>query len=174
MPGIVDHCWTTPSICTNGNFDTHPHLAKAFIFTNKWLMAQGLYWNKGVIHLSCLSSSQHYLQRLHKVSNSLAKSVCEVSDTVCLHSLTNKLHLWYWLPLKHISCDNILQFVTDIVQRMGVFGKLLRYAMPISSSIPSPVPHPLHAFWAIVLITITLFLFRLYVFKFSRYIGIGD
>ena len=117
---------------------TPPPPAKAFIFTNKWLMAQGLYWNMGAIPLSCLSSSQHYLQGLHKVSNSLAKSVCEVSDTVCLHPLTNKLHLWYWLPLKHISCDNILQFVTDVVQRMGLFGKLIQYAMPISSSIRSP------------------------------------
>ena len=112
-------------------------LAKAFIFTNKWFVAQGLYWNMGASLLSFLSSSQHYLQGLHKVSNNLAKSVCEVSDTVYLHSLTNKLHLWYWLPLKHISCDNILQFVTDVVQRMGGFGKLIQYAMPILSSIPS-------------------------------------
>ena len=101
-------------------------------------MAQGLYRNMGASHLSCLSSSQHYLQGLHKVSNGLAKSVCEASDTVYLHPLTNKLHLWYWLPLKHISCDNILQFVTDVVQRMGVFGKLIQYAMPLLSSIPSP------------------------------------
>ena len=105
--------------------------AKAFIFTNKWLVARGLYWNMGVSHLSCLSSSQHYLQGLHKVSNSLTKSIWEVSDTVCLHPLTNKLHLWYWLPLKHISCGNILKFVTDVVQRMGVFGKLIQYAMLI-------------------------------------------
>ena len=95
----------------------HPH---------KWLVAQGLYWNMGGSHLSCSSSSQHYLQGLHKVSNSLAKSICEISDRVCLHPLTNKLHLWYWLPLKHISCGNILQFVTDVVQRMGVFGKLIQ------------------------------------------------
>ena len=119
-----------------------PPLAKAFIITNKSLVAQGLYWNMGVSHLSCLSSSQHYLEGLHKVSNSLAKSACEVSDTVCLQPLTNKLHLWYWLPLKHISCDNILQFVTDVVQRVGVFCKLIQYAMPILSSIPSPCITP--------------------------------
>ena len=86
--------------------------------------------------------SQYYLQGLHKVSNSLAKSICEVSDTVCLHPLTNKLHLWYWLPLKHISCDNILQFVTDVVQRLGVFCKLIQYAMPILFNILSPCITP--------------------------------
>ena len=132
-------CWTTPSVYTNGDFNP---LVKAAIFTNKWLVAKGLYWNMGISHLPCLASSQHYLQGLHKVSNSLAKSICEVSDTMCLHPLTNKLHLWYWLPLKHMFCDNILQFVTD-VQRMGVVGKLIQYAMPILSNIPSPCITPL-------------------------------
>ena len=118
MPGSVDHCWTIPSVCTNGGFDSP---CKG-MFTNKWLVAHNLYWNMSASHLSCMSSSQHYIQGL----------------TVCLHPLTNKLHLWYWLPLRHISCDNILQFVPDVVQRMGVFGKLIQYAMPILSSIPSP------------------------------------
>ena len=136
MPGSVDHCWTTPIVCVPMEILTT--LAKAFIFTNKWLVAQGLYWNVGASHLSCFSSSQPYLQGLHKVSSSLAKSVCEFSDTVCLHPLTNKLHLWYWLLLKHISCDSSLQFVTDVIRRMGVLGKLIQYAMPILSSIDSP------------------------------------
>ena len=100
------------------------------------------YLNIRVSHLSCVSNSQHYLQGLHRVSNSLAKSICEVSDTVYLHPLTNKLHLWYWLPQKHNSCDNILQFVTDVVQRMGVFGNQLQYAKPILSNIPSPCITP--------------------------------
>ena len=34
-----------------------------------------------------------------------------------IHTCTNKLHLRYWLPLKHISRDNILQFVnTHFIQ----------------------------------------------------------
>ena len=40
--------------------------------------------------------------------------------------------------MKHITSDNVLQFVIDVVQRMGVFGKLIQCTMPISSSIPSP------------------------------------
>ena len=40
--------------------------------------------------------------------------------------------------MKHISSDNVLQFVTDVLQRMGVFGKLIQCTMPILSSIPSP------------------------------------
>ena len=124
----------------------------------------------GVSHLSCSSSSQHYLQELHKVSNSVAKSICEISDRVCLHPLTNKLHLWYWLPLKQISCGNILQFVTD-VQRMGVFGKLIQClfypAFLLLTSLPPCV-------WAIVLLTIILLLFMVYVLKFPRYIVLGN
>ena len=38
--------------------------------------------------------------------------------------------------MTHISSDNGLQFVTDVVQRMGVFGKLIQCTMPILSSIP--------------------------------------
>ena len=109
-------------VCVPMEILTPPPLAKTFIFTNKWLVTQGLYCSMAASHLSCFSSSQHYPQGLHKVSNSLGKSVCEVSDTVCLHPLTNKLRLRYWPPLKHISCDNILQFVTDVVQRMGVLA----------------------------------------------------
>ena len=40
--------------------------------------------------------------------------------------------------MKNISSDNVLQFVTDVVQRMGVFGKLIQCTMPILSSILSP------------------------------------
>ena len=96
------------------------------------------------------------------VSKSLAKSICEVSDTVCLHPLTNEMHLWYWLPLKHITCDNILKFVTDVVQRMEVFGKLIQNAIHILSSIPSPCITPS--------MCLSLLLFRVYVLKFSRII----
>ena len=152
--GSVDHCWTTPSVCTNGDVDTpspphtttnhHPHPtpppAKALITIRD--CGTGFILKYGSNHLSCLPSSQHYLQGLHKVSNSLVKSACEVSDAVCFKPLTNKLHLWYRLSLKYISCDNILQFVTDVVQRMGVFGKLIQYAMPILYSIPSPCTTP--------------------------------
>ena len=38
--------------------------------------------------------------------------------------------------MEHISSDNVLQFVTDVVRRMGVFGKLIQCTMPILSSIP--------------------------------------
>ena len=55
MPGSVDHCWTTPSVY-QWRFWA---LTKAFIFTNRWLVAQGLHWNMGASHLSCLPSS-HY------------------------------------------------------------------------------------------------------------------
>ena len=40
--------------------------------------------------------------------------------------------------MKHIASDKVLQFVTDVVQRMGVFGKLIQCTMHILSSIPSP------------------------------------
>ena len=39
--------------------------------------------------------------------------------------------------MKHISSDNVLQFVTDVVKRMRVFGKLIQCTMLILSSIPS-------------------------------------
>ena len=38
----------------------------------------------------------------------------------------------------NISCDNSLQFLTDAVQIVGVFPKLIQCTMPILSSIPSP------------------------------------
>ena len=134
--------------------------AKAFIFTNKWLVAQGLYWNMRASHLSCLSNSQYYPQGLHKVSNSLANPSVKLEIQCAFnHPFTNELHLRYWLPLKHISCDNILQFVTYVVQRMGRFCKLIQYIILISSSISSPCIIPLLVFWAIVLLTTILLLF---------------
>ena len=72
------------------------------------------------------------------------------------------------------SCDNILQFVTDVVQIMGVFDKLIQCTMLISSSITSPCIIPLHVFWTIVLLSIILLLFRIDVLKFSRYKVIGN
>ena len=46
-----------------------------------------------ISHASCLSSSQHYLQGFHKVSNSFWNSIFEIRNTVCLHPFTTKLHL---------------------------------------------------------------------------------
>ena len=51
---------------------------------------------------------------------------------------------------------------------MGVFGKLIQCTMPILYIIPSPYITPLHKFWAFVLLTIILLLFRVDVPKFSK------
>ena len=57
---------------------------------------------------------------------------------------------------------------------MGMFCKLIQYIILISSSISSPCIIPLLVFWAIVLLTTILLLFRIDLLKFSRYIVIGN
>ena len=91
----ADHYWTTPSVCTKGDFDTR-------------------FWNPHVkLAIQCTL--------IHSPIN----CICDID------------FLW-----SNISCDNILQFVTDVVQKMGVFGKLIQYTMPILYSIPSPCITP--------------------------------
>ena len=57
---------------------------------------------------------------------------------------------------------------------MGMFCKLIQYIILILSSISSPCIITLLVFWAIVLLTTILLLFRIYLLKFSRYIVIGN
>ena len=131
MPGRVDHCWTTPGVCTTGDFE--PSQRHSYY---KWLVAQGLYWNRG--------------------GGGGGAAICHACPTVSITSkdftrfqivLQNpsvKLEIqcaFIHLPInyiRNISCDNSLQFLTDVVQRMGVFRKLIQCTMPILSSIPSP------------------------------------
>ena len=127
MPGSVNHCWTTPSVCTNGDFDPLQRYSCSSI-SDWWHSVYIEIFGQPFVSLVQQSASPPRTS-LHKVSNSLAK---------CLHPATTKLRLQYWLALKQISCDNILQFVTDVVQRMGVFGKLIQSTVLILSSIPSP------------------------------------
>ena len=101
MPGSADHCWTTPNLCTNGDVDP----CEEFIL-------QFAIWGPAPFV-------------------TLVQQPEVVRDTFCLHPLTNKRHLKYWLALKQISSDNMVQFVTDVVQRVGVFGKLIQCTMPV-------------------------------------------
>ena len=73
-----------------------------------------------------------------------------------------------------MSCDNIVHFVTDVVPRMGVYGKLNQCAMPILSSILFPCIIPLHVFWAVVLLIIIMLVFLVDVRMFSRSIVIEN
>ena len=112
MPGSVDHCWTTPNLWTNGDVDP----CEEFIL-------QFAIWGPAPFV-------------------TLVQQPEVVNDTFYLHPLTKKRHLKYWLALKQISSDNMVEFVTDVVQRVGVFGKLIQCTMPVSS-IPSPCITPL-------------------------------
>ena len=68
-----------------------------------------------------------------------------------------------------ISCDNSIQFVTDIIQTTGLFSKLIQYTMLILSTIPSCTMPP--CVWATVLLTVYLLRFRVDGLKFSIHIG---
>ena len=128
MPGRVDHCWTTPGVCTNGDFE--PSQRHSYSPISDW-------WHRVYIEYG-------------------GPAICHACPTVSITSkdftrfqivLQNpsvKLEIqcaFIHLPINcicNISCDNSLQFLTDVVQRMGVFRKLIQCTMPILSSIPSP------------------------------------
>ena len=81
MPVSVDHCWTTPSLCSNGGGNPLQKHSYSSI-SDCWHMFILKY--VGQLHLSHLSISQHYIQGIHKVSNSLVnmKSICVFRDIV--------------------------------------------------------------------------------------------
>ena len=169
MPGSVDHCWTTPSVCTNGDFDT---LVKAFIFTNKWLVAQGLYWNMGpaTCH-ACPAVSITFkdFTRFQIVSRNPYEKLA--MQCAFIHSPINfKCNidfLWSIFPVTIFYILSLMLFKEWECLAIN----LICNAYFIQNSIS--LHQPLHMFWAIVLLTITLLLFRVYVLKFSIYIVIG-
>ena len=170
MPRSVDHCWTTPSVCTNGDCDLLQRHSYSPI-SDWWHRVYIEIWGPAIYHACPTVSITHKdFTRCQIVLHN--PSVKLEIQCAFIHPFTNKLHLRYWLPLKHISCDNILQFVTYVVQRMGMFCKLIQYIILILSSISSPCIIPLLVFWAIVLLTTILLLFRIDLLKFSRYIVI--
>ena len=172
MPGSVNHCWTTPSVCTNGDCDLLQRNSYSPI-SDWWHRVYIEIWGPAIYHACPTVSITHKdVTRCQIVLHN--PSVKLEIQCAFIHIFTNKLHLRYWLPLKHISCDNILQFVTYVVQRMGMFCKLIQYIILILSSISSPCIIPLLVFWAIVLLTTILLLFRIDLLKFSRYIVIGN
>ena len=172
MPGSVDHCWTTPSVCTNGDCDLLQRHSYSPI-SDWWHRVYIEIWGPAIHHACPTVSITHKdFTRCQIVLHN--PSVKLEIQCAFIHPFTNKLHLRYWLPLKHISCDNILQFVTYVVQRMGMLCSLIQYIILILSSISSPCINPLLVFWAIVLLTTILLLFRIDLLKFSRYIVIGN
>ena len=171
MPMSVDHCWTIPNLCTNGDVDLLQRHSYSPI--SDW-------WHRFILkyedqlHLLRLFNSQHYIYGIHKISNSLAnlKSICEIHCAFVrspINCICNIDFLWSTFPVAILY-----SLSSKVIQRMGVFDKLIQCTMPILSSIPSTCIIPLHLFWAIVLLTIILLLFRVDVPKFFRYIVIGN
>ena len=136
MPGNVDHCWTTPSVCTNGDCDPLQRHSYSPI-SDWWHRLYIEIWGPAIYRAWPKVSITHkdFTRCQIVLHNPSVKLAIQCAFT---HPFTNKLHLRYWLPLKHISCDNILQFVTYVVQRMGIFCKLIQYIIFILSSISSP------------------------------------
>ena len=129
MPGSVDHCWTTPSVCTNGDCDLLQRHSYSPI-SDWWHRVYIEIWGPAICHACPTVSITHEdFTRCQIVLHN--PSVKLEIQCAFIHPFTNKLHLRYWLPLKHISCDNILQFVTYVVQIMGMFCKLIQYIMLI-------------------------------------------
>ena len=140
MPGSVDHCWTTPSVCTNGDCDLLQRHSYSPI-SDWWHRVYIEIWGPAIYHACPTVSITHKdFTRCQIVLHN--PSVELEIQRAFIHPFTNKLHLRYWHPLKHISCDNILQFVTYVVQRMGMFCKFIQYIILISSSISSPCITP--------------------------------
>ena len=172
MPGSVDHCWTTPSVCTNGDCDLLQRHSYSPI-SDWWHRVYIEIWGPAIYHACPTVSITHKDFTRCQIALHNPSVKLEI-QCAFIHPFTNKLHLRYWFPLKHISCDNVLQFVTYVVQRMGMFCKLIQYIILILSSISSPCIIPLLVFWAIVLLTTILLLFRINLLKFSSYIVIGN
>ena len=168
----VDHCWTTPNLCTNGDVD----LAKAFIFTNKWLVAQ-VYtqiWGPApfvrLIQQSALSKEFTKFQIVLRTWNPSVKLEIHCAFIRSpINCICNIDFLWSKFPV-----TILYSLSSKVIEMMGVFDKLIQCPMPILSSIPSTCITPLHLFWAIVLLTIILLLFSVDVLKFCRYMVIGN
>ena len=172
MPGSVDHCWTTPSVRPNGDCDLLQRHSYSPI-SYWWYRVYIEIWGPAIYHARptvCITHKDFTRCQIVLHNPSVKLEI----QCAFIHPFTNKLHLRYWLPLKHISCDNILQFVTYVAQRMGMFCKLIQYIILILSSISPPCITPLLVFWAIVLLTTILLLFRIDLLKFAKYIVIGN
>ena len=71
---------------------------------------------------------------------------CDIHLCVILYANINCIcntDLW-----GNLSCGNIVQFVTYVVQRMRLFGKIIQCPLPILFVIPSPYVISLFLFWA--------------------------
>ena len=158
-------------VCTNGDCDLLQRHSYSPI-SDLWHRVYIEIWGPAIYHACPTVSITHKDFTMCQIVLHNPSVKLEIQFAF-IHPFTNKLHLRYWLPLKHISCDNILQFVTYVVQRMGMFCKLIQYMILILSSISSPCIIPLLVFWAIVLLATILLLFRIDLLKFSRYIVIG-
>ena len=171
MSGNVDHYWTTPNERTNGDFD--PLQRHSYSPKNDWWHSVYIeIWGPAICH-ACptVSITSKDFTRCQIV---LHNPSVNVRDTVCLHPFTkitafvimtsSEAHfLWQYFTVCHWCCS-----------KNGVFGKLVQCTMLILSSIHSPCIILIHMFWAIVLLTIILLLFRINMLKFSRYIVIGN
>ena len=98
----------------------------------------------GASHLSCLSNSQHYLQGLHKVSNSLAQSTCECerySVPSSIHQnncICNTDFLWSIFPVTIFYSLSVMLFIERSVWQ----ARSMYNAYFIQHSFALHHPHP--------------------------------
>ena len=123
-------------VCTNGDCDLLQRHSYSLI-SDWWHRVYIEIWGPAIYHACPTVSITHKDFTRCQIALHNPSVKLEI-QCAFIHPFTNKLHLRYWLPLKHISCDNILQFVTYVVQRMGMFCKLIQYIILILSSISSP------------------------------------
>ena len=137
----------------------------------------GLYWNMGTSSIchaySTVSITSKEFTKLQIVLRTWNPSVKLEIHCAFIRSPINCIcnidFLWSKFPV-----TILYSLSSKVIQRMGVFDKLIQCTMPILSSIPSTCIIPRHLFWAIVLLIIIRLLFRVDVLKFCRYMVIGN
>ena len=148
------------------------------IHIHEWVIGgTGLYWNVGTSSIchtySTVSITSKEFTKFQIVLRTWNPSVKLEIHCAFIRSpincICNTDFLWSKFPVAILY-----SLSSKVIQRMGVFDKLIQCTMPILSSIPSTCIILLHLFWAIVLLIIILLLFRVDVLKFCRYMVIGN
>ena len=166
MPGSVDHCWITSSVCTNGDFDP---LCKGIHISDWWHRVYIEIWGTATCHARpAVSITFKDSARFQIVlQNPYMKLAVEYAF---IHSPINCIcdidFLWSTFPVAIVY-----SLSTILLQKWeGLASSFNAYFIQNSYSLY----HSLHVFWAIVLLTIILLHFMVYVLKLSRYILIGN
>ena len=165
MPGSVDHCWTTPSVCTDGDFDPFERHSYSPI-SDWWYRVDIEIWGPAICHACPAVSitSKDFTRFQIVLQNPPVKLEIQCAF---IHSPINCIckidFLWSILPVTisivfHWHCSKN----GSVWQTHSICNA---YFIQHSFSLH----HPLHVFWVHVLLIITLLLFRVDVLKFSRY-----